>query len=171
MSSTGLARHLTDEQFSDLLAGQSPSASVEMHLAACAHCRGELAAVEGTLTNFNVFSLTWAQREAPRKVRTPSAWVLWVASIPGWGIGLAGAGAACLVALGLGMPIAHEPEPAETASVVIPVPSDAQIAKDNQLLVKIDQKLRYEADLAVPTDDLRMSAGARHQRPELVVSN
>lgn len=171
MSSTGLTGHLSDEQFSDLLAGERPSGSVEAHLATCAHCRGELTAVEGTLTNFNVFSLTWAQREAPRKVHTPSAWALRIAGLPAWGIGLAGATATCLVAIGLGMPIAHEPEPAETVSVVIPVPSDAQIAKDNQLLAKIDQQLRYQAEVAVPTTDLRTSTGPQHHRLELLVSN
>lgn len=171
MSSSELPQHLTDEQFSDLLAGESPSRTVEEHLSICEHCRGEMAAVQGSLGNFNVFSFAWAQREATRKVQSPSRWALRVASLPPWGIGLAGAGAALLVAIGLGQPFVREPEPAVTAQIVIPVPSDAEIARDNQLLASIDQELNSEAQLAVPPAELKVSA-PRQQRPlEAVVSN
>lgn len=171
MSSTELPQHLTDEQFSDLLAGDSPSPAVEEHLSVCEHCRGELAAVQGSLGSFNVFSLAWAHREAARHVQSPSRWALRVASLPPWGIGLAGIGAAFLVAIGLGLPFVHEPEPAVTAQFVIPAPSDAEIARDNQLLASIDQELNAEAQLVVPATELRVSARRDQRRIEAVVSN
>lgn len=170
MSGKKLPGHLTDEQFGDLLAGDSPRGAVEEHLAVCEHCRGELAAVRGTMSNFNVFSMAWAQREAARRVQSPSRWALRLASMPPWGIALTGAGAACLVALGLGMPFAHEPEPAN-AEIVIPVPSDAEIARDNQLLASIDKELQYRAPLVVPAAELTVSAAGQRPQLEDVVSN
>lgn len=167
MASERLPQHLTDDQFSDLLAGETPSTAVEEHLASCEHCRGELEAVQGSLSNFNLVSLRWAQQEASRKVQTPSRWALQAASMPAWAIGVTGVTAACLVSLGVGLPFQHEPDPV-TAQVVIPVPSDAEIARDNQLMASIQQELQYNAEPAVPATEMRVAAAAQPERPQAV---
>lgn len=163
-------RHLTDEQFSDLLAGQSPSAAVEGHLSTCEYCRGELEAVEGTLSNFNRFSLTWAQREAARRVQRPSQWALQLGSMPTWAVGLAGTAVAVLIALGTGLPFGHEAEQT-TAEIVLPGPTNAQIAQDNELLASIDRQLQYSAESAIPANELMVAARRNRHHVEAVVSN
>jgi len=166
MASRRLPRHLTDEQFSDLLAGETPSEAVAEHLSGCEHCRGELEAVQGSLSNFNLVSLRWAQQEAAAKVQTPSRWALQAASMPAWAIALTGAAVACIVSVGIGVPFQHEPDQV-TAQVVIPVPSDAEIARDNQLMSSIDQELQYEAQLSIPATEL-VSASTQQQHPQAV---
>ena len=161
--------HLTDEQFSDLIAGELPNDAAATHLGECAHCRGELEAVRASMTDFNSVSMAWAQVEAPHRVQTPSRWLVRLGSRPSWGLGFVTMAAACLIAVGIQHPFAH---PAQApATIASSEPSTAEIADDNRLMASINQELEYDAQPAVPVSDLK--PGDRHARhtAEGVVTN
>ncbi len=155
-------QHLTEEQFGDLLSGESPDSNVQAHLAACIPCRDEVASVLESLDHFNDLSLTWAEREAPRRVPTPSRWALRLGAQPAWRYGLMTAATAVAVAVGLRMPHPGAPSApylsAPYSQMVNTAPTGAEIAKDNRLLASIDEELRYAPQPAVPVSELEADA-------------
>ena len=58
--------HLTDEQFTALLAGEPPDPPARLHLAACDPCQREIEAVLFATEGFNTLSMRWAEAEAPQ---------------------------------------------------------------------------------------------------------
>ncbi len=158
--------HLTDAQFSDLLAGATLDSRSEAHLAACSLCRAEAETVSGSLAEFNNFSVVWAEREAPRRVRTPSRWALRWGAHPAWNAGVVAAAAAVVFTVGL-----HLPQHTAPAAVATPamgeatgaMPSGAELAEDNRLLSSIDQELSSTPQPTVSLADLNE---AGHPAPE-----
>ena len=144
--------HLSDEQFSDLLAGELPGDDARTHLTQCAHCRGELEAVRSATGDFNAFSLAWAKAQAPRRVPTPSRWVLHLGVRPSWGLGLATALTACLLTVVVEHP--WHTSAREIARAVASEPTTAELAEDNRLLLSIDQELRSDPEPAVAVSAL-----------------
>lgn len=155
-----LSQHLTDEQFSDLLAGVSLPHDAEAHLAACSACRAEVEVVAGSLAELNTFSLAWAEREAPRRVPVPSRWSLRLGAHPVWNLGLMTAAAAVALTIGFHLPQHASTAKPATATVAVggEVPTGAELAEDNRLLSSIDQELSYATQPTVPLAELK-SAG------------
>ena len=162
-------RHLTDEQFTELLLGAGP-APVQAHLVECAACREEAERVSGAIGDFAQQTLLWAERRVEaRPVRvverqTAFAWLLhpqiWVAGA-----------LATALAVGIGMtmrrdhtqPVHQTMVTAQADAVktqtakVQPVVAKAQaeaktgpatLKADNALLTAIDGELR--ADESTP---------------------
>ena len=164
MRSNNERNHLTDDEFSELVAGEEPDPGIRAHLAMCEHCRLEVEAVRSSVHNFNRFSMTWAESEAPRRVRTPPRWMLGLASRPSWNLGLAGTAIACLLVFGLDRSFQLTPTP-ETIPQAVTAPSSVELAQDNQLLESINQELSAEAELTIPVAELHVMAhraGSRH---------
>ena len=163
--------HLTDEQFSDLLAGDSAPEAACMHLEQCASCCAELVELRSAMGSFNGIGLAWAEAEAPRRIHPPSRWALQRGALPSWG--LAAATALTIAAVGIHREVMPRPVP-ETAAVAMSEPSSSQpsgneIAEDNRLMMSIDQELSYQPQPSVPVSELR--GGDSNPSPERQVSN
>lgn len=148
--------HLSDETFGDLMAGERPDAATQAHLVQCVPCRTEVAFMRSSLGDFNALSMAWAEAEAPRRVHTPSRWLLRLGGRPAWGMGLAAMAAACILAVGLQRPF-ERPAPAPAASATPTGPTMAEIAQDNRLMSSIDQELQYSAQPVVPISELKVA--------------
>jgi len=160
-------RHLTDEQFTELLMGSRP-AWVQAHLVECAACRVEAERVSGAIGDFAQQTLLWAERRAVvRPIRmaerqTAFAWLLhpqvWVAGV-----------LATALAVGIGMTLHRDHAqpvqqaaataqadaaktqaetrnlPAETTKVQAEAKAgSATLKADNALLTAIDGELRAD---------------------------
>ena len=183
--------HLSDAQFSDLMAGEQPDPLVAAHLAACSYCRGEIDAVRAITYDVDTFTMASARQPAPRLVERPSRWMLSLGARPAWSVGFAAAAAAWLIAAALDHPwrvpnrrlspvaiygaSAANPSAASVSaessadSPAADSPSKAELQEDNQLLLSISEHLRYDAQNTLPASELNMARHARH-RPALLVA-
>jgi len=157
-------QHLTDGEFSDLLAGDMPNAGVEAHLAACEHCRSELDTVQASLGGFRQVSTEWARVAAPARVPIPSAWSRYLGATPSWAAGLTAAAMTALLSFSLGFPSAQAPSQAHVAPA--PIPSTNELADDNRLMLSINQELSYRAQPAVPSVEVHTEARRDSHRPD-----
>lgn len=159
--------HLTDEELSDLLSGQSSRTN---HLEGCDDCVAELEEIRSALDHFSAASRVWAEREAPRLVPVPSRWSVRWHAIPRWS-----AATAALLALGSALAFHQIGTPAprvDTATTVVAdTPATTTLAQDNQLLASIDQELSSEVRPQVPVAELRASAGSAHRSVSRRVAN
>lgn len=162
--------HLTDEQFGELLAGQTSTAAAQAHLAECERCQHELDDVQSATAEFNSVSMNWALAEAPRRVHPPSRLLLLVGGRPTWQVGVVAAATVCLVTLGLNLPTgrAHSAPSTQAAADTL---STAEIAKDDRLLQSINNELRYDPDTAFPVATLRSPARHRPHQPAARISH
>ncbi len=152
--------HLTDAQFGDLLAGEAPDAIAAAHLAACDHCRGEIAAVRGSLNGFNAFTAAWSEKQAPRRIPVPSRWTIHLRGPAAWVGGLAATAAAGLLLFDLGLPADHVPQQPMVSAAALTGPTSAELADDNRLMASINQELRYDDGIAVARPSLAASGAA-----------
>ena len=162
-------RHLTDEQFTELLMGSRP-AWVQAHLVECAWCREEAERVSGAIGDFAQQTLLWAERRAverPMRVVERQPALGWLLHPQIW---VAGALATAL-AVGIGMTMrrdhtqpvqqaaataqadAAKTQAAKVQPVVAKVQAEVKIQSatlkaDNALLTAIDGELR--ADESTP---------------------
>lgn len=159
-------QHLTDAEFSDLLAGELPEGAARVHLAVCDYCRGELESVRESLSSFTGLSTRWAHAAAPARVPVPSRWALGLGSIPSWSTGLAVTAFTGLLVFSLG-PVGHPSPHATPASAAAAVaPSNTELAQDNRLMLSIDQELSYGDQSGTPTSAMHTGAhrAERHGR-------
>lgn len=139
-SSWKRTQHLTDTEFSSLLDGAEPGASVEAHLAQCACCREELAIVQDSLGSFRALSTTWAEATAPQHLPVPAGWLHRRSRQATWCGGLAAATVAGVMAFWLGFSgMAHRQVP--HPGIAVESPAGADLAADNRLLLSIDAEL------------------------------
>ena len=139
-------KHLTDAEFSDLLAGERTDEASRLHLADCEYCAEELRSVRASLASFDGLSSQWAFSAAPARVPVPSRWALHLGLLPSWTTGLAVTAMTGLLVFNFGPAhFAHRQErlapAAQTATVA--VPSNTELADDNRLMRSIDQELGY----------------------------
>jgi predicted anti-sigma-YlaC factor YlaD len=162
-------RHLTDEQFTELLMGSRP-AWVQAHLVECSACREEAERVSGAIGDFAEQSLLWAEQRAvarPMRVaeREP-AWA-WLLRPQAWAVGAM----AIALAVGIGMTMHRDhTQPVQQATATAPADATktqvatvqpvaakvqaeakagrATLKADNALLTAIDGELR--ADESTP---------------------
>jgi hypothetical protein len=159
--------HLNDEQFTELLLGET-SPAIVAHLKVCAHCSEEADRVSTAIGNFERQSRLWAEREAASHPRltTPKRSFEGSFHLPTW---VAAAVAAALVVTvefegGLvrhpaKVPVAVATVQPATSPVAAPVASPATIAADNALLAAIDGELR--GDDAPPSSVYGLSLSER----------
>jgi hypothetical protein len=160
-------QHLNDEQFSDLLAGETPGNFAALHLEECVVCREELTSMQTAVGDLRVLSLRWAEERAPR-ITVPSRWTLGWQALPGWST------AAMLllfgVALGTHIQSPVHSAPTVSQSQTVSAPTQDELAQDNRLLQSIDQELNQEVRPQVPASELTVSTrDLRHPRLQEVV--
>ena len=130
------AKHLTEEQLSDLLLDQG-TAAAQQHVSLCQPCRRELDHLRASIADFNDLSLAWAEHRAPRIPVPSRAAIRWNA-VPAWSaVGTAAVSA--IILLG-----AHERHiQSNVSSLAAEASAQASIvADDNRLLLAIDQDIR-----------------------------
>lgn len=152
--------HLTDEQFSQLLAGEPCNETAATHLESCTACRQELGSMQVAVGTLRDLSLRWAEQRAVR-ITAPSRWVLSLQRLPGWST------ATALLLFGLAIGVHVQSGPRSSASEIgqaqtATVPSDNELAEDNQLLRSIDQELNRQVRPLVPASELTVSHPVRH---------
>jgi hypothetical protein len=162
-------QHLTDEQFANILAGDHSDLRARVHVESCAECQRELTSLGAAVTDLNHLSLRWAEQRAVQ-VEIPSRWVLNWNSMPGWGATLAGV-LIFGVALGAHMQISQQSAVVNRPAHALAAPSDAEVAKDNNLMLSIDNELTEQVGGQVPITDLNVSSRTAHRRAVSEVSN
>lgn len=153
-------RHLTDEQFTDLLLGAAP-AEVQAHLGQCSQCAEEANRVCGAIASFQQQSRVWAERRsAASAILTAErrAAFSWFHLPQAW------ATAAVMFALAAGVGLAvrehHPPQHPDIAAVSPPAQTTAASLKaDNALLAAIDGELR--ADESTPASVYSLTRARR----------
>lgn len=159
--------HLTDEQFSDVLAGENAPVAAMLHLEACEHCRHELGEIRSAVGSFSQMSWDWAQAEAPRRIQPPSRWKVRSGALPAWS--LAAASAMLIVAFGVhremtGDAATQNQSVAAVETLSVHVPSSNELAEDNRLMMSINQELSYQARPSVPLAELQAKGSVRAHR-------
>jgi len=157
--------HLSDEQFANILAGDHSDLRARVHVESCATCQQELSSLGAAIGDLNHASLRWAEQRAVR-VEVPSRWVLNWNSMPGWGATLAGV-LLFGVAIGAHMQINQQKAVVERPSHTLSAPSDAEVAKDNDLMNSIDSELTEQVGGQVPVSDLNVSSRTAVHRREV----
>lgn len=150
--------HLSDEQFGQLLAGETADPATKMHLESCAICRGELESVRSAVGDLGELSLRWAEQRAGR-VQVPPRWSLRWHAVPGWS-------AAVAVLLFCGVAIGVHEQAASRSHIAMqisrsqpaPAPTEDELAQDNRLLRSIDDELSEQVRPQVPPSELTASA-------------
>ncbi len=164
-------QHLTDAEFSELLAGEPAGSQAAAHVDACTHCRGELQAVRSSLGSWQNLGTAWARAKAPSCVPVPSRWALGLGRLPSWRAGLAAMTLSGIIAFHYTAPKADLAPPATAAATLTVVaPDRAELAQDNQLMRSIDQELSSQAQPAVPIAELHNAVcpAGRHGSEPLV---
>ena len=159
--------HLTDEQFASILAGDRSDMRVRLHVESCAKCQLELTSLGAAIGDLNYASLRWAEQRAVR-IEVPSRWVLNWNTMPGWGATLAGV-LIFGVAIGVHMQVNHQSAVVDRPAHTLAAPSDDELAKDNNLMLSIDNELTEQVGGQVPASDLNVAArtARRHAIPEV----
>ena len=65
-------QHLSDEQFTDLLAGECPMDALQ-HMNTCPQCQRELEQVQASIEDFSAVGLQWAEHGPAPRIFTSSA--------------------------------------------------------------------------------------------------
>ena len=156
--------HLTDEQFTGLLLGTSPS-TVRAHLQECARCSQEAEPVSGAIAGFEQQSRLWAERRAaslPALEVDRRPGFAWLYRPQAW------TAAALTVALAVGIGVSirqdHRLMVHQQVAQVGPAPvvSPATLKADNELLSAIDGELR--ADASTPASVYGLTAATHGAR-------
>ena len=142
-------RHLSDEQFTELLLGGRQT-WVQAHLQECAACREEAERVSGAIGDFSTQSRLWAERRAAARVlrtaaQTPRtaeresvmAWLMrpqvWLMRPQAW------AGAALTIALATGIGVSIHKEHARTEQPA------ATMAQADSTKVQAEAQIKVQA--------------------------
>lgn len=137
-------RHLTDEQFTDLLLGLDDGTAAA-HLNSCEHCRHEMTRVEETMGMLREASMDWSrQRVAAMPTPQPGFFErLGLSFRPAAGMAMA-----AVLAVAVAVPfLIRDTDAPQQASVqhMSPVPTAEQIAADNELMSAINQEIAQPA--------------------------
>jgi hypothetical protein len=161
--------HLTDEQFASILAGDRSDMRVRLHVESCTKCQRELTSLGAAICDLNHASLRWAEERAAR-IEVPSRWVLNWNTMPGWGATLAGV-LIFGVAIGAHMQGNQQSAVVDRPAHTLAAPSDDEVAKDNNLMLSIDNELTEQVGGQVPTSDLNVAARTEHRHAIPEVAN
>jgi hypothetical protein len=155
-------QHLTDEQFTDLLAGECPIDAIR-HMKTCPRCQGEFDQVQASIEDFSAVGLQWAEHRPTPRISTSSA------LIRGWNPLSARTAAAGLLAAALFATCQEKRMQAPVMDALNPARSEAQVADDNRLMLAIDREIRWQADSPVADED--PAGGRLHLRGSRKLAN
>jgi hypothetical protein len=155
-------QHLTDEQFTDLLAGECPIDAIR-HMKTCPRCQGEFDQVQASIEDFSAVGLQWAEHRPTPRISTSSA------LIRGWNPLSARTAAAGLLAAALFTTYQEKRMQAPVMDALNPARSEAQVADDNRLMLAIDREIRWQADSPVADED--PAGGRLHLRGSRKLAN
>lgn len=167
-------KHLTDDQFTDLLLGTIPPA-VQAHLGACPQCSLEAERVSGAIGSFAQQSRLWAERRAaarPLQTRDWNPAFPWLHRPQAWTV----AGLAVALALGIGISLRPDhvrPVQQRAAARVEPTAalSPTTLKADNALLTAIDGELRADESTSDGMYGLSTtSRGVRNRSPKRIAN-
>lgn len=160
MRSKPRTQHLTDAEFSDLLAGEFPEDDLRTHLAGCEYCRNELECVRDSMSSFSSIGTRWANAVAPARVPVPSRWAFRLRAIPSWTAGIAMTAFTGLLVFSFG-PVGHARTHAAPLAKSVAAPTNTQLAEDNRLMQSIEQELAYQDESAdsLPRHDTTATSG------------
>jgi hypothetical protein len=148
-------RHLTSEQFTDLLIGEC-SLEVRRHVDTCRQCQDECEQVQSAIDGFGAAGLKWAEQRAPMSISPSSQLFLQCRSLGTWA-------AAALLAAAVLFEV-HQgwivPTPAVNNVTTQGVASTVDVADDNRLMMAIDQEIRWQAE-----SPLSIATPEKHSRP------
>jgi hypothetical protein len=153
-------RHLTDEQFTELLAGDYPF-DASRHLHECAQCRWEFNQVQASIADFGSFAIEWAEQRASVSIPAPSAFARAWQPRSAWA---AAAVLAAAVLFGLHQEKRIQPPGAITVANIHPAHSEQEVAEDNQLMMAIDKEIHWQAESPVAGDSLVESGRRPHSQ-------
>ena len=133
--------HLTEAQFAECAFGEATiSAQAASHLEQCAGCREELKTFRASVASFNEVSMAWSEsrpaeslRPHVRAARTQPRW-----AVASWAL------AGCLAmasAVSIGSRYEHGRDAARANSPSSSDTSEAQIERDNKLLMAVDEAM------------------------------
>ena len=148
-----LSTHLTDEALDDILIGLGSLESAT-HLARCSHCRSRVESFRADISLFNSASMSWSESRTGRPVKAS-------ARHSGFRLRLAflswSAVAALLVVTALVFWHHSNPAPPNHVNIIEsqPVDSEAQIAKDNELLQEINTAISSDDTSPIEEYNLR----------------
>jgi hypothetical protein len=155
-------QHLSDEQFTDLLARECPMDALQ-HMNTCPQCQREFEQVQASIEDFGAVGLQWAEdRPAPR-ISTSSA------LIRRWNPLSARTVAAGLLAAALFATYQEKRMQAPNMETILPAQSEGQVADDNRLMLAIDKEIRWQADSPVADED--PAGGRLHPRGSQKLAN
>lgn len=161
-------RHLTHEEFTELLGGEGSNNAAILHVEECSVCRSELESLQNTLADVRELSLRWAERRA-RKILVPSRWMMGWQRLPS----LSAVASLLLCGMAIGIHYQGSVRPVADVSQVQSVaapPSDDELNQDNRLLRSIDQELNQQVVPQVPSE-LTASSRALHRSGLREVAN
>jgi hypothetical protein len=161
--------HLTDEQLSDLLAGDNSDVASVTHVKQCDRCRAEIESLGSSVQHFNGLGMLWAEQNAPRRIPVPlhgmGSWLRWSS----WMIP-----AALALIFSSFLFLGHDRNSSDIARDAVSTDSDrneASIAEDNRLMAEINRELSVNIAPQVPITELRgPSAAPYRQRTARVVN-
>jgi anti-sigma factor RsiW len=166
MQTNDASAHLSDEKFSDILAGET-SAEVQAHLAACAECSAEAARLSQAFADFSVQSRTWAERRAATQPRLSANRGKDTNSLPASRLWAATLCALALVfAAGTATRLRHHGSvlPANATATVFKAPVSPETLKsDNALLSAIDGEVTTQE--SAPAASVYRIGSASHTEP------
>ena len=158
--------HITDDQFVDCAAGLGVSPEAEAHLRECAVCREELAGFGVAVDGFVSASLEWSEARPmaslQERVNERGPVFAWAAV----------AVAACIMLVfGVNAGLRHgerdhQTSVASVAQADASSDSEAQIARDNEMLMAVDEALRDDEPSPVEVYALERIAAQRAVRGE-----
>lgn len=149
-------RHLSDEEFEQLLAGETGQVAATAHLRECPTCRRELDLLRSSVSDLRDLSLVWAEQRGVR-IHPPSRTAMLWQSIPKWGLAAA-ALLLCSVGVGVHVHSAAANATAQVSQYQPTAPTDHELAQDNQLLQSIDDELHPQIRAQVSASDLAGSS-------------
>jgi hypothetical protein len=162
-----MSGHLSDEQFSELVYGDS-SLDVSRHLLVCSQCESEFKRVRSSLDDFASSGLAWAKERASASISTPSALVR------NWYSMSTGAAAAVVIAAAVLFAV-HQEKSVDGPQVKVaarqPVDFASEVAADDRLMIAIDNEIRWQTDSAVSIKDLAAPATTIHSRSSHRLTN
>jgi hypothetical protein len=160
-------QHLTDEQFTDLLAGDYTT-DASRHMLSCAQCQVEFERVQASIEDFVTLSLEWAEPRASTSISAPSAFLRGWQSASSWAVAAAVLAAAILFGVHQGRLLS--PNVISVASNQ-PAESASEVADDNRLLMAIDKETRWQTESPISIEDLTAPVGRPHTQPSRRLRN
>ena len=157
--------HLNDNQFAEYLLENKTNTTQAAHLLECSVCREELELFRSTVENFNSMTLAWSERRSATSPvyvtsKGASGWM----SNWAWSMAIV-----MLLSVGTSMHTRNEAKEVSSTvqiSVSNNLNSDAEIAKDNELMKAVNREISRKEPFPLLADNVpvpRYGRGVKKQ--------